>query len=117
MLETKLSMEGTESSDKASWTKEMVHTFCDICIIAIDRGMRPNTHFDKVGWKFVMAAFKEKTGYAFSKTQLKNKWDGAKKYWRLWKKLISETDVGWNNDLGTISASDEWWAKKAQVSY
>ncbi|XP_011006997.1 PREDICTED: uncharacterized protein LOC105112836 [Populus euphratica] len=61
-----------------------------------------------------MAAFKKKNGYAFSKTQLKNKWDGAKKDWRIWKKLISETGVGWNSDLGTISASDEWWAKKAQ---
>ena len=31
--------------------------------------------------------------------------------------MISETGVGWNSDLGTISASDKWWAKKAQVSY
>jgi hypothetical protein len=40
-------MEGAESSDKASWTKEMLHIFCDICIVVIDRRMRPNTHFDK----------------------------------------------------------------------
>ena len=66
-------MEGVESSDKASWTKKMVHTFYDICIVAIDREMRPITRFDKVGWKFIIAAFKEKTDHAFSKTQLKNK--------------------------------------------
>jgi hypothetical protein len=40
-------MEGAESLDKASWTKETLHTFCDIYIVAINRGMRLNTHFDK----------------------------------------------------------------------
>lgn len=107
-------MEGAESSDKASWSKEMLHTFCDICIVAIEKGMRPSTHFDKAGWKFVMVVFKEKTDLAFTKTQLKNKWDGAKKEQRIWKKLISETGIGWNSELETISASDEWWKKKTQ---
>ncbi|KAI9400147.1 hypothetical protein POPTR_002G200700v4 [Populus trichocarpa] len=59
----------------------MLHIFCDICIKAIDIGMRPNTHFDKT---------------------------------RIWNKLVSETGVGWNSELGTISASDEWWKQKIQ---
>jgi len=42
-------MEGVEFIDKAAWSKEMLHIFCDICIKAIDMGMRPNTHFDKTG--------------------------------------------------------------------
>ncbi|XP_002299882.4 L10-interacting MYB domain-containing protein [Populus trichocarpa] len=77
-------------------------------------GMRPNTHFDKTGWKFLITSFKEQTGHAFTKTQLKNKWDGCKKDWRIWNKLISETGVGWNSELGIISASDEWWKQKIQ---
>jgi hypothetical protein len=32
-------MEDLESLDKAAWTKEMLHIFCDICIKAIDTGM------------------------------------------------------------------------------
>jgi hypothetical protein len=32
-------------------------------------------------------------------------------------KLISETGVGWSNELGTISASDEWCKEKIQVIY
>ncbi|KAI5556792.1 hypothetical protein BDE02_18G058800 [Populus trichocarpa] len=107
-------MEGLESFDKAAWTKEMLHIFCDICIKAIDMGMRPNTHFDKTRWKFLITSFKEQTGHAFTKTQLKNKWDGCKKDWRIWNKLVSETGVGWNSELGTISASDEWWKQKIQ---
>ncbi|RQO97743.1 hypothetical protein POPTR_011G094000v4 [Populus trichocarpa] len=107
-------MEDLESFDKAAWTKEMLHIFCDICIKAIDMGMRPNTHFDKTGWKFLITSFKEQTGHAFTKTQLKNKWDGCKKDWRIWNKLVSETGVGWNSELGTISTSDEWWKQKIQ---
>jgi hypothetical protein len=42
-------MEGLESLDKAAWTNEMLHIFCDICIKTIDIRMRPNTHFNKTG--------------------------------------------------------------------
>jgi len=66
-------MEGLESFDKAAWTKKMLYIFCDTCIKAIDMGMRPNTHFDKMGWKFLITSFKEQIGHAFTKTQLKNK--------------------------------------------
>jgi hypothetical protein len=62
-----------------------------------------------------LTSFKKQTGHAFTKTQLKNKWDGCKKDWRIWTNLIFETGVGWSNELGTISASDEWWKAKIQV--
>jgi hypothetical protein len=54
-------MDGSDTHDKAYWTKAMLHTFCGICIKAIERGMRPNTHFDKAGCKFVIQSFKEQT--------------------------------------------------------
>ena len=76
-------MEGVESMDKAAQSKEMLHIFYDLCIKTIDMVIRPNTHFDKMGWKFVITSFQEKTGHAFTKTQLKNKWDGCKKDWRI----------------------------------
>ncbi|KAL9366432.1 hypothetical protein Peur_037631 [Populus x canadensis] len=76
--------------------------------------MRPNTHFDKVGWKYVMNCFKDQTGHALTKAQLKNKWDEIKKDWRIWKKLISKTGVGWSAELGTIAPLDEWWKAKNQ---
>jgi hypothetical protein len=52
-------MKGSWSQDKASWTREMLHIFYDICIKTIKKGMIPNTYFDKVGWKFIITAFKE----------------------------------------------------------
>ena len=72
----------------------MLHIFFDLCINAIDMRMRPNTHFDKTGWKFHITSLKEQTGHAFIKSQQKNKWDGCKKNWRIWTKLISEIGVG-----------------------
>jgi hypothetical protein len=69
----KVRIEGLESMDKASWTKEMLHTFYDLCIKAINMRMRPNTHFNEAGWEFLMTSFKEQTSHAFTKTQLKNK--------------------------------------------
>ena len=110
-------MDDSQSQDKACWTREMLHAFCDICIKAIEQGMRPNTHFDKTGWKYVMNCFKDQTGHALTKAQLKNKWDEIKKDWRIWKRLISETGVGWSAELGTISAPDEWWKAKSQVCF
>ncbi|KAG5243702.1 L10-interacting MYB domain-containing protein [Salix suchowensis] len=87
-------MDNFESTDKAAWNKEMLHIFYDLYIQAIDMGMRPNTHFDKSGWKFISTSFKEKNG--------------------IWMKLIAETGVGWSNEPGTIAASDEWWRSKIQ---
>jgi hypothetical protein len=55
--------------------------FYDICIKAIKRGMRPNTHFNKADWKFVIQSFIEQKRLSLTKAQLKNKWDGIKKVW------------------------------------
>ena len=73
-----LEHEDSQSQDKACWTREMLHVFCDICIKTIEKGMRPNTYFDKTSWKYVTTTFKEKIGHGFTKAQLKNKWDGMK---------------------------------------
>ena len=111
-------MDDFESMDKANRNKEMLHIFCDICIKAIDMGMRPNSHFDKCGWKYIVTSFRGQTGQALTKPQLKNKWDVCKKKnWRLWTKLIGETGLSWSNELGTIVASDEWWKSRIQVNF
>jgi len=49
----------------------MVHTLYDICIKAFDKGIRPNMHFDKAGWKFIITTFKDQTGHAFIKSTIK----------------------------------------------
>jgi hypothetical protein len=66
-------MEDSPSQDKAFFTREMLRIFCDIYIKAIEKGMRPNTHFDKVRWEYVISSFKEQVGHALTKAKLKNK--------------------------------------------
>ncbi|KAG5223780.1 L10-interacting MYB domain-containing protein [Salix suchowensis] len=93
-------MEGGDNTDKIQWTPEMLHIFCDICITT--------------GWKFFITTFNERTGLSLTKKQLKNKWDGCKKDWKTWVKIISENGVGWSAELGTITATNEWWKAKIQ---
>jgi hypothetical protein len=66
-------MDRSDTHNKASWSKAMLHKFCKIYITAIKRGMRPNTYFDKANWKFVIESFKDQTGFSLSKSLLKNK--------------------------------------------
>jgi hypothetical protein len=55
-----------------------------------------------------MNCFKEKTGHALTKAQLKNKWDGIKKGLENMKKIDFQNEVGWSNELEIISTIDEW---------
>jgi hypothetical protein len=41
-----------------------------------------------------MNCFKKRTGHALTKAQLKNKWDGIKKDWRILKNMIFKMGVG-----------------------
>jgi hypothetical protein len=56
----KLGMESPKNMDKATWIKEMLHAFYDLCIKAIDMKMRPNTHFDKGGCKIFVGILQRK---------------------------------------------------------
>jgi hypothetical protein len=37
-------------------------SFCEVCVDEVFKGNRPNTHFTKIRWKNIEAAFKNKTG-------------------------------------------------------
>jgi hypothetical protein len=44
----------------------------------VDKGNRPNTHLNGLGYANVEKGFKDRTGIVASKVQLKNKWDKLK---------------------------------------
>lgn len=100
----------------ASWDSNEVMLFCDLCIKEIQLGNRPTTHFSKDGWKNLITGFKERTGKAYDRTQMKNKWDHLKKDWKLWQELKhGETGLGWDPEKKTIAASEVWWEEKIKV--
>ena len=100
------------------WDNETVSIFCNLCIVEVEEGRRPGTHFTKIGWENLVKNFCKATGREYSKLQLKNKWDALKNDWKLWKDLIGkETGLGWNIQKKTIDASPEWWQSKLKVWY
>ena len=81
-------MSAKEKQAKAKINRNLLHIYCDICVQAVQKSLRPRTHLNKEGWKYVIETFKKQSGINFGKSQLKNKWDTQKKEWRLWKELI-----------------------------
>ncbi|KAK2646379.1 hypothetical protein Ddye_021574 [Dipteronia dyeriana] len=101
---------------KAIWDIASVTLYCDLCIVEVEAGCCPGTHFTKLGWNNLIVNFNKETGREYTKLQLKNKWDALKSDWKLWKQLIGkETRLGWNPQLKTIDASEEWWLSKLEV--
>lgn len=109
-------MESIESRTKATWEKNVIHIFCDLCLKEIEVGNRPGTHFNKNGWNNIVNNFKKETNRYYDRHQLKNKWDQLKKEWKQWKQLLkNETGIGWDPWRRTVDAADEWWRDKLKV--
>jgi len=55
------------------------------------------------------------TGLRHSKLQLKNKMDLLKGLYGFWLQLNKDTGLGWNEALGTVVATDEYWNHVTKV--
>ncbi|XP_030478224.1 L10-interacting MYB domain-containing protein-like [Cannabis sativa] len=52
----------------------------------------------------------------YTRAQLKNKLDGLKNEWKLWKQLKGkESGLGWSMQKNTIDATEDWWNSKLQT--
>jgi len=81
----------------------------------IEKGNRPNTCLNSVGYDAVVKGLKDMANLDATKVQVKNKWDKLKEDLKTWKKLRrKQTGTGWQN--GTIAMDDEWWKKAKAVS-
>ncbi|KAL4556017.1 hypothetical protein LXL04_038652 [Taraxacum kok-saghyz] len=100
---------------KHVWNTENTTYFIDMCLNEKLKGNKPGSHLNKAGWLNLEKAMLEKTGKVFDKKQLSNKWDGMKKDWKLYDRLMRlETGIGGTRSL--IDASEEWWAEKINVN-
>ncbi|KAL4577528.1 hypothetical protein LXL04_013637 [Taraxacum kok-saghyz] len=94
---------------KHVWNTDTTTYFIDMCLNEKLKGNKPGSHLNKAGWLNLEKAMLEKTG------KLSNKWDGMKKDWKLYDRLMRlETGIGGTRSL--IDASEEWWVEKINVS-
>jgi hypothetical protein len=99
------------------WTDAQLTLVCELLTEQVDRGNRPNTHLNQVGYTEVIDRFNQLNGILLSKTQIKNKWDKLKVDWGIWLKLKrKQTCTSWNNTTKSIQIENEWWKKAKNVS-
>ncbi|XP_060969538.1 L10-interacting MYB domain-containing protein-like [Cannabis sativa] len=68
------------------------------------------------GWRRLLRLRILATGRDYTRAQLKNKWDGLKNEWKLWKQLKGkETGLGWSMQKNAIDETEDWWDSKLQT--
>ncbi|KAM5556600.1 L10-interacting MYB domain-containing protein [Rosa sericea] len=103
------------STPKATWSPAHRKIFFDLCLDEVSKGNRPGTHFTKDGWKNIVDSFYEETGVKYTKKQMKNHWDFTKKQWKVWIKLVAESNMKWDPSTSKFGASAKDWANYIQV--
>jgi hypothetical protein len=94
----------------------MTTIFCTIAVMEIKAGNRPLGTLNARGYKNLGEKFFARTGKNYTQKQLKNRWDNLRILYNFWKSLWTNTGLGRNPELGTVSASDEWWETNTKVS-
>lgn len=99
------------------WDTESTRILCNLFAEQVEKGNRPNTYLNAIGYAEVEKGLKDRTGKVACKGQLKNKWDKLKEDFKAWKKLMMrQTGTGWCPIKGTIVMDEEWWKKARAVS-
>lgn len=88
---------------------------CELFADECNNGNRTSTHLNKAGFKNVMKRFKERTGISYTRLQFKNKWDRLKGDYGIWKQLLRQTGLGWDESGKNIVMPNEWWDKINKV--
>ncbi|KAG2580125.1 hypothetical protein PVAP13_6NG318400 [Panicum virgatum] len=97
---------------KAEWDNpEMTTFFCKIVVEEIHAGNRPLGTLNAKGYKNLWVKFLAQTGKDYTQKQLKNRWDNLETLYTFWESLWTDSGLGRNTELGTVTASDQWWEK------
>ncbi|CAO2192982.1 unnamed protein product [Urochloa humidicola] len=101
-----------DTGDAIDWTEANTTLICNLFAKQVNKGNRPNTHLNSVGYEEVQEDFFNLTAIHLSKRQMRNKWDKLKPDYVAWKKLMrKQIGPGWDRRRGVIDMDDEWWKK------
>ncbi|GJV97413.1 Myb/SANT-like domain-containing protein [Tanacetum coccineum] len=99
-----------KKAKKDKWSEEQTLALCDFLNKYINEHGR-NARFIWVELQPKFATLYNRT-FASEKA-LKNKFDGMKRDYNLWKSLKNgETGLGWNASAQKLDCADEWWKMK-----
>ena len=105
----------TLKKSKASWDDSKVKCFIDLCLEEVVAGNKPSTVLNKDGYEKLERKFKGRTGFSYTRAQLKNHWDTLKKDWQIWNILRKQTCKGWSKEKNTYSLTYQLWEIFAKV--
>ncbi|KAG8391345.1 hypothetical protein BUALT_Bualt01G0178200 [Buddleja alternifolia] len=108
--------QSNEKRSSARWDDFSSVKFIELCEDEIGKGSRPNSHFNINGWKNMVKRFNEMTGKNYDYKQLRNHWDGMKKDWILFKKLMNKETAVDLRFFSDIAATEERARAPTQIS-
>lgn len=88
---------------KARWKDEYKQLFIELALEEVEKGNRPTTNFNKVGYENIIKAFNEKTHENFEQSQFKNLYGSMRISWREWQALGKLTGLEWDKKLVHIN--------------
>lgn len=94
---------------KGYWSPSTHELFVDLLVQETLKGNRPDTHFNKEGWKTILETINEKTGLGYTRAQLKNHWDCTRKAWKIWCQLVGASSMKWDPETRSFGATEEEW--------
>ncbi|XP_018445576.1 L10-interacting MYB domain-containing protein [Raphanus sativus] len=94
---------------KGYWSPSTHELFVDLLVQETLKGNRPDTHFNKEGWKTIFETINERTGLGYTRGQLKNHWDCTRKAWKIWCQLVGDDSMKWDPETGSFGATEEEW--------
>ncbi|XP_059670681.1 uncharacterized protein LOC132316184 [Cornus florida] len=97
------------NDEKLLWDESFIEKFVNIMAEEVKANNRSGTTFSKSGWSNLVKQMNVQTGRKFGLTQLRNKFNGLRKIYTEFKKLLSETGVGYNHETGMVIVEEERW--------
>ncbi|XP_056162107.1 L10-interacting MYB domain-containing protein-like isoform X2 [Syzygium oleosum] len=110
-------MESSKYTYMAKWTEPLTELFVSLMVDEVKKGNRTSCTYNIVGWINIEKEFNEQTRLHFSLPQFKNKAQKLKRQYGSFKKLLSTTGFGWDNDSKRVVVDDETvWANHIKAN-